>query len=645
MSLQKLADPAHIGTPHPIALQLRNHETLVTIATEMNSTISFARLHFFKTRMRLSGKVSKQIVAALALFFAQPGSAWCANLITNASLETANASGTAPASHIEGRFGTNTATFVYPAPPHTGSRALEIQMSSWSSGDAKLCVLGPGGSRIAVKPGQIYRFSDFYSSDVQTFVTVDFQLNDGSDQWVDIATPAAVSAYSNKASTVAEFVAPEKSVTAMVCHGLRRVGSLQLDDFSLTRITGFTIPPIAPPVDGNLFPNGSAELGSGTPTGWSRGRAGTNTAAFSYITTSGFDGKRMVRTTISNFISGDAKQYPAPVAVTAGDVCTFSDTVKSNIRSFVTFAYNVGSSPFYNSVATLHPSLAPQGFTKTFSVPGGANTFTVFHRIAGVGTIAADDFKLVCNAPPPDPTLFARGMVTFTLDDGFYKQPVNGGFSPDQFQTALPILDTAGLKASMYIVTGYFGFPGYVSQDQVMQMLAKGYEVAAHTVHHCDLVTRACSDGTQDPLTASQEITQSRQTLIDIGSYPWTFAYPFGSYNDQVVQQVASAGFTGARTTDAGAAVDRGDDHYTLRRLALDDTTLESDVKAAIDSAVTNHLWLILVIHHVNTSTDSSQNGHPHVITPTFLQHVVDYVVQKKVRVVTTAQGVQMMAP
>jgi len=91
--------------------------------------------------------------------------------------------------------------------------------------------------------------------------------------------------------------------------------------------------------------------------------------------------------------------------------------------------------------------------------------------------------------------------------------------------------------------------------------------------------------------------------------------------------------------------VDRGDDHYTLRRLALDDTTLESDVKAAIDSAVTNHLWLILVIHHVNTSTDSSQNGHPHVITPTFLQHIVDYVVQKKVRVVTTAQGVQLMAP
>ena len=65
LSAQKLADTADIMMQHPIALQLRNLQTLAEIAVEKNSTIIFpaqfmstvSDIHHFMTKEHTAGSV------------------------------------------------------------------------------------------------------------------------------------------------------------------------------------------------------------------------------------------------------------------------------------------------------------------------------------------------------------------------------------------------------------------------------------------------------------------------------------------------------------------------------------------------------------------------------------------------------------
>src|SRR4051812_30299921 len=80
------------------------------------------------------------------------------NLILNPSVETV--SGSLPASWAQGKWGTNTTAFTYKSTgAHSGSRDLYVNMTKYTSGDAKWYF-----SDIAVKPSTKYTYSEFYKS-------------------------------------------------------------------------------------------------------------------------------------------------------------------------------------------------------------------------------------------------------------------------------------------------------------------------------------------------------------------------------------------------------------------------------------------------------------------------------------------------
>ena len=225
----------------------------------------------------------------------------------------------------------------------------------------------------------------------------------------------------------------------------------------------------------------------------------------------------------------------------------------------------------------------------------------------------------VSPAPAP-PVVQPRGLVTITIDDGWRSTYIN----------AFPILDAAGLKTTNYIITGRFNATGYIGPQEVLSLQARGHEIGAHSRSHLDLA----------PMTQVQlqsEVAGSRTDLLNIGVQSvTTFAYPFGIYTPGIVQVVREAGFASARATDGGLNMPTGD-RFTLKRQSVGGAVTLAHVQSWVDSAVENRAWLILLVHHVDTTIGDFS------ITPQLFQEIVTYLVNKQVRVVTMAQGLQMV--
>lgn len=199
--------------------------------------------------------------------------------------------------------------------------------------------------------------------------------------------------------------------------------------------------------------------------------------------------------------------------------------------------------------------------------PPGAPVRTVhvpvltYHRVAPLSAVGITDLKV-------EPTTFvstlealkAGGYHTihqWQLFDALYKgaalpsKPViisvDDGYV-DDVRTILPALQRFHMVGTFFVITGRMTEPGFLNADQIRQLDQAGMDVGDHTAHHVDLRL----------LTASQlqmEIAGSRHVLERVLGHPvYAFAYPFGAYNDAVLSELKSAGFTLAYTTAGGSS-------------------------------------------------------------------------------------------
>lgn len=128
--------------------------------------------------------------------------------------------------------------------------------------------------------------------------------------------------------------------------------------------------------------------------------------------------------------------------------------------------------------------------------------------------------------------------VVLTFDDGYISFYTN----------AMPLLRQHGAAATLFVISGFVGKPGYVTWDQVTEMAAEGIEMGAHTVTHHDLTTLR-----DDQLAA--QIRDSRAAIEQrTGRAVTFFAYPSGRYDDRTPAAVKNAGLHGAVITKRGFA-------------------------------------------------------------------------------------------
>jgi peptidoglycan/xylan/chitin deacetylase (PgdA/CDA1 family) len=128
---------------------------------------------------------------------------------------------------------------------------------------------------------------------------------------------------------------------------------------------------------------------------------------------------------------------------------------------------------------------------------------------------------------PPKP-------IVLSFDDGYRPQ----------YTFALPTLREHGWAGVLNLKAE--GSELY--ESNVEAMIAAGWELAAHTIHHLDLTELG-------PAELEEEVAGSRKILQREYKVPVdNFCYPAGRFDETVVEAVEAAGFTGATTEISGFA-------------------------------------------------------------------------------------------
>ncbi len=356
----------------------------------------------------------KSTISVLAMFvlcmaFSQTTVA-STNLIQNPSLEVAGSNGD-PQGWFRGGWGTNTRSFTYPAIGYEGAKAAKVEITAYTSGDAKWYF-----QEVAVTPGQQYTFSSSYISSVPSFISVRYKMANGTFTYLDLPLQAASpAAWKHVQGT---FTAPSNVVSLTVFHVIKQVGYLTTDNFSLT--TG-DVPPPSPSV--NLIPNPTFEIigANGDPVGWFRGGYGQNTRSHAVgpcttpyteanlllslggASESGAvfrpacppNATRILSVSIGNYINGDAKWYFADVPISANKnfrvTYQYQDYTRTNRSQAVArYAFPDGSYQ-YSPIGAEMIDHKPGGMgyvgwvyvENDFTAPADAISMTIFFSTFG----------------------------------------------------------------------------------------------------------------------------------------------------------------------------------------------------------------------------------------------------------------------
>ncbi|MGI5238175.1 polysaccharide deacetylase family protein [Dactylosporangium sp. CA-139066] len=386
--------------------------------------------------------------------------------------------------------------------------------------------------------------------------------------------------------------------------------------------TTTTPPPPPPATPGNLIANPSVETASGSaPAGWSSSSWGTNTTAFSYLTT-GRTGSRSVKTQISKYTSGDAKWSPSAVSVTPGKTYQYANWYQSNVDSEIDVEVTMADgSQQYAYLATAPASSAWAKVSAQYIAPTGATKITVFQVLAKVGWVTTDDFSL----SEYTPAQFNRALVSLTFDDGWRSQ----------YTAGLPLLDKYHMPATYYLLTSTIDYPDYMTKAQMGDLAAHGVEIASHTVDHPHLPTLSAAQ-------IDSELKDSQATLRQWygAGVAKNFATPYGEYNATVLS-TSKKYYRSHRSTDEGYNTKDSTDVNNIKVQNILDTTTPAQVGQWIDQAIRDKSWLVLVYHEVSATAEDPT----YAVTPANLEAELKLIQQKGITVATVDKALDEVVP
>lgn len=536
------------------------------------------------------------------------------NLIANPSFETDNNG--QPAGWEKNAWGTNANSFSYAATGHTGSKSAQVSISQYTDGDAKWFA-----TPVAITGGQSYDYSDWYMSGVATRVVVAFTDASGNTSYQDLAGVPASAAWKQYKAT---FVAPATATKVAVYHLLDAVGTLTIDDASLTKT-----PP--PPVYTTVIPNASLETAvngnAAAPDQWTSSSWGTNTAKFAYVN-GGHTGNKSVKVTVSNYTDGDAKWYfnPIPVNNTTlqkGKQYRFTTWYKTNIipKAVAMFTKADGSQQYFgmpNPQPGTDSATVWQKYSDTFSVPQDAVNVSVFLFANQNGWIQSDDYSIENYTPVG----FNSPLLTLTFDDGYEGNVTN----------ALPLLNQYGFKTTQCFETQDLKNNPVEGKKNVLAFANSGHEICSHTVTHPMLTTVSATQLTTE-LKNSQTYLQNL-----IGKPVVNFASPYGDYDAKVNTQIKKY-YRSHRTVDEGYNSKDNFDIYRIRVQNILADTSAAQVKAWVEQAQADKTWLVLVYHRVDPNPEAFDT------TPTLFKEHLDVIKQSGITVKTYNDALNQLVP
>ena len=127
--------------------------------------------------------------------------------------------------------------------------------------------------------------------------------------------------------------------------------------------------------------------------------------------------------------------------------------------------------------------------------------------------------------------------VVVTLDDGY----------ADVYQNAFPSAQKYHIILNLMISTGLVNNPGYMTWDNIKQMVGTGsVQAYNHTWSHYSLSSGTQQKQETEILTAKQQLEQH------LGKPDTILTYPYGTFNNTSVSILTKNGFVGAFSTMPG---------------------------------------------------------------------------------------------
>jgi peptidoglycan/xylan/chitin deacetylase (PgdA/CDA1 family) len=143
-------------------------------------------------------------------------------------------------------------------------------------------------------------------------------------------------------------------------------------------------------------------------------------------------------------------------------------------------------------------------------------------------------------------------VVAITFDDG----------CETDWMEAAPLLCARGFGATFFVVAGFVGRRGYLTQAQLRDLAAAGFEVGSHSLSHRMLTTVTLPE-------LEREIVDSRASLEDLCGAPVRhFSCPHGRWSSALARLAREAGYETVSTSRVG--LNGPTTHATrLRRIAV----------------------------------------------------------------------------
>ena len=145
---------------------------------------------------------------------------------------------------------------------------------------------------------------------------------------------------------------------------------------------------------------------------------------------------------------------------------------------------------------------------------------------------------------------YSTQSAVITFDDGY------GDFYTDVF----PLLKKYHMRATIYIIYDYIGRKGFLNEQQIRELVDSDLvEIGSHTLDHIYLKQASKN-------YADKQIIESKKKFEEqFGIKIFTFAYPYGAFNDDNIKSVQNAGYTAAVSVISGVMQSKDNLFYLSR--------------------------------------------------------------------------------